>query len=73
MINNSETEAATVELPAEAVCYGLAGQDGLRSSIMTLNGRDLVLGENDELPDLSDEAVSGTLEIAHGSCAFIVF
>ena len=34
--------------------------------------RELVLGENDELPDLSGETVSGKLELAPGSCAFIV-
>jgi hypothetical protein len=39
---------------------------------MTLNGRDLVLGEGDELPDLSGETVSGTLELAPATCAFVV-
>jgi len=73
VINTSWTEATTVELPKNAVCYRLAGRDGMRSRIMTLNGRDLVLGENDELPDLSGEAVSaGTMELAPGSCAFFV-
>jgi len=39
---------------------------------MLLNGRELVLGENDELPNLSGETASGSLELAPGSCAFIV-
>lgn len=74
VINNSLTNVTTVELPKDAEIYALAGRDGLRSSVMTLNGRDLVLGENDELPDLSGETVSaGTLTIASGACAFIVF
>ena len=72
IINNSETETTLIELPQEAVCYKLAGKDGLRSSVMTLNGRDLVLGEDSELPDLSGETVSGKIELAPGTCTFIV-
>ena len=72
VINNSKKNITTVELPKEATCYTLAGCDGIRSTVMTLNGRDLVLGENDELPDLSGEVVNEKLELAPGSCAFIV-
>ena len=72
VINNSLEKATTVELPKEAVAYALAGRDGIRSRVMTLNGRDLVLGENDELPDLSGETVTGTVEVAPGGCTFFV-
>ncbi len=72
VINNSKKNTTTVELPGEAVCYTLAGRDGMRSTVMTLNGRDLLPGVNDELPDLSGEVVSGKLELAPGSCAFII-
>ena len=72
VINNSKTDATTVELPKDATVYTLAGRDGLRSSVMTLNGRDLVLGENDELPCLCGEAVSSTVEVAPCCCSFIV-
>ena len=72
VINNSLTDTTTVELPGDAVRYTLAGRDGLRSTVMTLNGRDLALGENDELPDLSGEAASGTVELAPGTCTFFV-
>ena len=73
VINNSLTDVTPVNLPKEAEDYALAGKDGMRSTVMTLNGNDLVLGENDELPDLSGKAVpAGTLEIAPGSCTFIV-
>ena len=72
VINNSLENATTVTLPVEAEAYVLAGKDGMRSRVMTLNGRDLVLGENDELPDLSGKAVSGTVEVAPGSCVFFV-
>ena len=72
VINNSKTDATTVELPGEAEAYVLAGRDGLRSRVMTLNGRDLVLGEGDALPCLCGEAVSGTVELAPATCAFFV-
>ena len=72
VINNALDKATTVDLPKEAVAYALNGRDGIRSRVMTLNGRDLVLGENDELPDLSGETVSGTVEVAPGSCTFFV-
>ena len=40
---------------------------------MTLNGRDLVLGENDELPCLCGEDIpAGTAEVAPGTCVFFV-
>jgi hypothetical protein len=40
---------------------------------MLLNGRQLVLGENDEMPSLEPEKVSaGTLEVAPGNCAFVI-
>ena len=40
---------------------------------MTLNGRDLVLGENNELPDLSGEAVkAGQITLAPMTCTFLV-
>ena len=60
-------------LPKEATVYTLAGKDGIRSKVMTLNGRDLVLGENDALPDLQGETVAaGAVEVAPGSCTFFV-
>ncbi|MGN0976723.1 MAG: beta-glucuronidase [Faecousia sp.] len=73
VINNSLTEPTTVELPKACLRYTLAGRDGIRSRVMTLNGRDLVLGENDELPDLSGAPqAAGTAELAPGSCSFFV-
>ena len=59
-------------LPGEAEVYALAGRDGMRSSVMTLNGTDLVAGPNGELPALSGVKATGSVEIAPGSCAFIV-
>ena len=72
VINNSTTDVTTVELPREAEAYVLTGRDGLRSRVMCLNGRDLVLGENDALPELTPVAVSGKVELPAASCAFFV-
>ena len=72
VINTSWTEPTTVEMPGEAEAYVLAGKTGMRSRIRTLNGTDLVLGENDELPALVGKTLSGSVELAPGSCAFFV-
>ena len=72
IINNSWTETTTVELPGAAQVYALTGKNGIRSRTMCLNGKELVLGENDELPALTGVEASGKLEIAPGGCTFIV-
>ena len=73
LIINNSTEATTVELPKAAEVYALTGNGKFRSRTMLLNGRELVLGENDAQPDLSGETVeAGTLEIAPYGCTFIV-
>ena len=72
VINNSWTDITTVELPKEAEVYALTGNGKIRSRTMLLNGRELVLGENNELPELTGKPVTGTLEIAPGGCTFIV-
>ena len=72
VINNSWTEKTTVELPGEAEAYILTGNGKMRSRTMLLNGKELVLGENDELPELEGVKVSGTVELEPGSCAFFL-
>ena len=39
---------------------------------MLLNGKELVLGENNELPEMECVKASGTIEVAPGGCTFIV-
>ena len=74
IINNSDIEATTVDVPADGTIYVLNGKDGnKRATVMTLNGRDLVLGENWELPDLSGAPVAaGKVELAPMTCTFLV-
>ena len=72
IVNNDLENAMTVELPGAAEVYALAGRDGMRSSVMTLNGTDLVAGPKGELPPLTGVNVSGSVDITPGSCAFVV-
>ncbi len=74
VINNSKTEPTTATLPKDAEIYTLAGQNGdLRATVMTLNGRPLVLGEGNELPDLSPDYVpAGPVIFAPATCTFVV-
>ena len=73
VINTSWDEATTVELPKEATVYALTGNGSMRSRTMLLNGKELVLGENDELPALDGVTVpAGKIEVAPGGCTFIL-
>lgn len=74
IINNSLTETTTVSLPAEAQRYTLAGEGGnIRARTMTLNGNPLVLGEGNALPALEPvKQAAGTVELAPGTCTFLV-
>ena len=73
IINNSWTETTTVELPKDAMRYTLTGNGKMRSRTMLLNGCELKLGENDELPALDGvQQPVGKLELAPGSCTFLV-
>ena len=74
VINNSLTETTTVELPKDAERYTLAGEKGnVRATVMTLNDKLLVLGENNSLPELAPVTQkSGTVELAPATCTFFV-
>ena len=72
VINNSLTDTTTLEIPTEAVLYELSGNGNMRSKVMYLNGNPLTLGENNALPALDGKNVSGKVEIAPGSCAFVI-
>ena len=61
-----------MELPGEATAYALTGKTGMRSRTMCLNGKELVLGENDELPAFEGISATGKVEVAPGGCTFIV-
>ena len=71
VINNGK-DATSVELPSKATAYALTGNGKLRSRTMLLNGKELLLGEDDALPALEGVSVSGTVEVAPGGCTFFV-
>ncbi len=72
VINNSETDATTLILPKAAEIYKLSA-DKLRATAMKLNGKELVLGANNELPDMSPVTVeAGELVVAPAEIAFVV-
>lgn len=72
VINNSKTDATTVKLPKDAEVYVLSAET-IRSQTMKLNGKDLVLGENDEVPALDPVAVpAGDFTLEPATMAFIV-
>jgi len=74
VINNSMTETTGVQLPAEADRYTLEGKDGNpRATIMTLNGKDLVLTEDGDLPTMEPvKEEAGVIELPPLSCTFLV-
>jgi len=73
VINNSKAETTTVELQKEAEVYRLDGNGTMRSPVMYLNGKPLMLGENDELPAMEGEEIpAGKVEVAPGSCVFFI-
>ncbi len=72
VINNSKTKTTTVELPKEATVYALSGTNGMRSVTMSLNGKELLLGANNELPEFSGVVATGKAEIVPGGCTFFV-
>ena len=72
IINNSR-DTTLVDLPTEGTRYTLTGNGKIRSRTMLLNGRELKLGANDQLPDLSGAyQEAGTLKLPPYSCTFLV-
>lgn len=72
VINNSLTQAVSVELPKSADQYTLSAAE-LRSPVMRLNGTNLAVGGENELPDLRPIRQSaGIVELAPATCTFFV-
>lgn len=72
VINNSLTDYTEVELSQNAEIYVLDGIS-MRATTMRLNGKELKLDKNGNLPALVPEKqVAGNLLLAPGSCAFMI-
>ena len=68
-----QTDTTTLELPVAAEQYTLSS-DHVSSPVMKLNGRDLVMGVNNELPNLSAaRQEAGTIVLAPSPITFLVF
>jgi len=72
LIINNSAEPTTVQIPGKAEVYALTGNGKLRSRTMLLNGKELVLGEGDTLPELTGVEAEGSVEVAPGGCTFIL-
>ena len=73
IINNSLTEEMTLNIPRDARLYILTGENGMRSKVMSLDTRPLVLYDDNSLPILDGRRVSeGEYSLPAGSCSFIV-
>ena len=72
IINNSLTDITTVELPKSAERYTLSAEN-MRSTVMQLNRQNLVVSGIADIPDLIPEKQdAGIVELAPGSCTFLV-
>lgn len=71
IINNSKSETTTVELPKSALVYGLSAEH-LRSTKMLLNGVELNLTSDNQLPEINPIEKEGVLELAPCTVTFIV-
>lgn len=73
VINNSLTDATTVEVAGNVEIYSLSGGGDMRSSVMYLNGTPLVLSDENELPKMEATHSEGEVIVLEpGSCTFIV-
>ena len=71
VINNSKTDVTTIELPKTAEVYKLHA-DTLRATVMKLNGKELVLSEKNELPDMTPVLMEEKLILEPATIAFVV-
>jgi heparanase len=70
-INTSRTQTESIELATLADRYTLAARK-LEDTHVQLNGRDLVLGANDELPSLQGHRVpAGAVDLAPATITFL--
>ncbi len=70
-INNSRTQPTSITVPAQAERYALTAPQPEAANV-ELNGQELRLGSNDELPELRGRPTpSGPIELAAGSITFL--
>ena len=70
-INNSKEDSTILEFEGDAEVYLLSASH-IRSLTMHLNGKELKLDENNNLPDLKPVVVNSRLELSKETIAFII-
>jgi hypothetical protein len=71
VINTSRTAPESIELPLSAICYTLTAPN-LEDGHVQLNGHELKLEANDEVPNLQGRRIpSGRVEFAPASISFL--
>jgi hypothetical protein len=71
VINNSRTQTTSIALPIEADRYTLSAEQ-IESPTIRLNGQDLMLGSDDQLPDISGKRIAaGSVQLAPASITFL--
>lgn len=72
VINNSKTDATTIELPADGELY-LLDSEKLRVQEIRVNGEVVKPTDDEEMPEIAAKPVEkGTLEIPAASVAFVI-
>jgi len=70
-INNSRTQSSSLDIPSAAERYTLSAQK-LAATDIELNGRELMLGADDALPELQGTSVpAGTVTLAPATSTFL--
>ena len=70
-INNSQTQASSLQIPSAAERYTLSAQK-LAATDIELNGRELMLGADDALPELQGTSVpAGAVTLAPATSTFL--
>ena len=72
IINNSLSKTTDIEIPKQAERYTLSAES-MRSTVMQLNGKELMLSGTADIPELvAEKQNAGVVTLAPGSCTFLV-
>lgn len=72
IINNSLSKTTDIEIPKQAERYTLSAES-MRSTVMQLNGKELMLSGITDIPELvAEKQNAGVVTLAPGSCTFLV-
>ena len=74
IINNSKTEILSITINKETELYSLSGNGASRSKTVFLNGKELRLEPNGQIPEIKGKKEQvGSIELSPMTCNFLVF